>query len=770
MSQTLWREPQVEEAPSNLVFQNRCGNRLTMLFQDRHVDLDLSYKPNAFRRKDFAARTFSSRDLWTNLFDEVRIPDLGHGDIKQWGYDPFVTELSVQFTSGACNRVRVWNLPDENAFVLSARAPLTLVFRPHRAFLDRQDGLFIERFTDRGEDIVSFVAFPSRQLVRLRELADGARALQLMEDDLVVIGGEENLAQIERLLVGLAGLRPEQLTSRVEATLAASLAAGRIEAADATLQRVLDLNQRIVWSGLDASGACFGALNRIYHLVWVRDGAMTSAHMAQAGNPAFLRIWVPFLLANPSHVLAEDGTRREEFGQLVGTRWSKAEDDGIFYAVWSLFAHWQATADDALILGPDLPRLLTAIDRHLATRYDTGLGLMGSDTLGEESLHSSPYFGYDVVNGRQVPIHGHGEGRPPIRRVYSLYHQANTINVLLMAVALLAERSDADGGRSAAWLALVEGMRLRTRDLFSQPDGTLAAMILVFVDGSQECAIAGPRCDVWETAWAVSQGPFFPWPDLQSATAERLCALWPTLGRYGICPWNCLLRLLHEQGRLEAGGWRALVGQELEEAMQTSVKYPMPGALAECVGWPEGWRGLPFSAGSLAASACAQLLRTLPQGVAVRGGSAVSAVTGWRWRLSRIDAQAQGAGEDVASWSLDGEHFVRCLQMPEDRLRAGRQSLDITRGPAPTLPRLVGSDGQLVGYREDAGGATAVLRSRMPLTLLVADPGRVDGADLERLDLPGTRLSALRLPPGTVTLEMTDSGLNVRFTAEKGRP
>jgi hypothetical protein len=762
MSQTLWREPQVEEAPRNLVFQNRCGNRLTMLFQDLHVELELSYKPNAFRRKDFAARTFSSRDLWSNLFAEVRIPDLGHGDVKQWGYDPFVTELSVQFTSEARNRVRVWNLPDENAFVISARAPLTLVFRPHRAFLDRQDGLFIERFTDRGEDIVSFVSFPSRQLVRLRELADGARALQLMEDDLVVIGGEENLAQIERLLAGLAGLRPEQLTSRVEATLAAPLAAGRIKAADAQLQRVLDINQRIVWSGFDAGGACIGALNRIYHLMWVRDGAMTSAHLAQAGNPALLRLWAPFLLANPSQIMAEDGSRREEYGQLVGTRWSKAEDDGIFYAVWSLFALWQATGDDALILGPELPRLVAAIDRQLESRYDAGSGLMGSDTLGEESLHSSPYFGYDVVNGQHIPLHGHCAGRRPIRRVHSLYHQANTINLLLMAVALLTERSDADGGRSAAWLDLVEQMRQRTRDLFLQPDGTLAAMILIFVDGSQECTVAGPGSDVWETAWAVSQGPFFPWPDLQSATAERLRTFWPDMGRYGICPWNCLARLLHEHGRLEAGGWRALVDQEIEEALQTPVKYPMPGALAECVGWPEGWRGLPFSIGSLAASACAQLLRALPQGVAVRGGSAVQAVTGWRWRLSRFDAQAQGAGEDVASWSIDGERFARCLQVPEDRLRAGRQALDIMRGPTPAQPRLVGSDAQLVSYREDAGGASAVLRSRMPITLLVSDPGRVGGAGLERLDLPGTRLSALRLPPGTVALDLTDSGLAVR--------
>ncbi len=761
MSQTLFREPQIEEAPRNLILQNRCGNRLSLLFHEREVELDLNYKPNAFRRKDLAARTFSGRDVWTNLFAGVRAIELGHGDIAHWGYDPFCTELGVQYGNGARNRIRIWNLPEENAFVISARAPLTLVFRPHRAFSDPRDGLFTERFADRGEEITSFVAYPSRQLSRLRELSDGSRVVQLLEDDLVVIGGEENPGQVERLLAALAGLTPDQLTARVEAALVAPLAAGRVIAADPDLQRVLDLNRRVVWSGLDAGGACFGALNRIYHLIWVRDGSMTSAHMAQSGNPAFIRTWAPFLLANPSRVMAEDGTRHDEFGQIVGTRWSKAEDDGLFYATWSAFTHWQATGDDALIAGPDLPRLIGAIERILSSRFDASLGLMGSDTLGEESLHSSPYFAYDVVNGSLARFQEHAVGRKTVRLIYSLYHQSNTINVLLMACALLAQRRDLDGGRCARWLDLASLLTQRTRELLLQPDGTFATMILRYADGSDERVPFGPGGDFWEPAWAVSQGPFFPWPDAQLTTAVMIVRDWSSYKAYGFCPWNSLARTLHEHGQLPTGGWRAMLDQQLREALMLTNKYPMIGALTEYQGDVEGWRGLPFSAGSLMASSCAQLLRALPQGVAVRGGSAVQAVTGWRWRLSRIDAHSDGMGEDVAGWSLDGERFAHCLQVPEDRLRAGGHAIAITRGVAPGHARIEDADGSLIAYRESGDGCTAIFRSAVPQQVRIRNCGTfaataADGSTvaIRRHDLAGTPYSVLMLPAGTVTLRL----------------
>ena len=306
-------------------------------------------------------------------------------------------------------------------------------------------------------------------------------------------------------------------------------------------------------------------------------------------------------------------------------------------------------------------------------------------------------------------------------------------------------------------LRLAADLTVRTRELLGLPDGTLAAMILRYQDGSDERVPFGRGCDYWETAWAVSQGPFLPWPDLQLATAALIRRDWSSYHAYGFCPWNCLARTLHEHGRLPAGGWRAMLDQQLREALQLTTKYPMPGALTEYAGAPESWRGLPFSAGSLMASACAQLLRALPQGVAVRGGSAIDAVGGWRWRLSRLDATASGAGEEVAAWTIEGERFTRCQQVPEDRLRAGGHAVAIVRGVAPAHACIQGSDAQLLSCREAADGCTATFRSAVPMQVTVRHLG-VWSADAAgtRLDLPDTEIAVLSLPAGTVTLRLTD--------------
>lgn len=86
--------------------------------------------------------------------------------------------------------------------------------------------------------------YPSRALSRLRNLPDGSCALQLLEDDVILIGAEENRAQVARILGELAGLGIAALVARAERSLAQPLAAGGIIAADPDLQRVLDLNRR----------------------------------------------------------------------------------------------------------------------------------------------------------------------------------------------------------------------------------------------------------------------------------------------------------------------------------------------------------------------------------------------------------------------------------------------------------------------------------------------------------------------------------------------
>jgi len=229
MSQSMenyFRHPIMEEGDNNLILQNRCGNRLTLMFKPTGTDLEFVYKPNAFRRKEFVARNFSNRDNQTVLFPMFTMPDILSTDAS-YEYDPFVSRIKIIAPSGAKNTITTVNIPDENAFVISARSPLLLAFKPHSKF-EVTDGLLTEKFTERGEEIVSFIKFPGIEQNRFRILADGTYVLQVLENDVIIIGGEENLYQVNRLCRKLEPFNLDRLIARNETLIKPELATSSI--------------------------------------------------------------------------------------------------------------------------------------------------------------------------------------------------------------------------------------------------------------------------------------------------------------------------------------------------------------------------------------------------------------------------------------------------------------------------------------------------------------------------------------------------------------
>ncbi|MFW6303398.1 MAG: hypothetical protein ACOC2L_02140, partial [Candidatus Sumerlaeota bacterium] len=618
--QSYYRAPQVEQARRNIILQNRAGNRLTLLMDDDQTELEFVYKPNAFRRKDHYARNFSNRDNFTKCFADVVLPDIQADFITTFDYDPFVTRLKIEAPSGARNKLSVVNVADENAFVISARAPLLVGIKPQLMFEDR-DGMLLDEFEDRGERIVSFIAFPGYEKNRYRVMEDGTHVLQILENDVVVFGAEDSRSQAERVSGKLRSMSLDGLIRRNEEFIQPVTEQGRLVTKDEKLQRILDLNQRVVYSGIDEGGACFGALNRIYHLIWVRDGSMTTALSARSGNPEYLKKWAPFLMANPSVMMREDGSHVLEYLQIVGSRWTKSEDDGIFYAALTLFTYFQTTGDDSLIRGRGLEILIESMDRFLEKAWEEDLGMIGSDTRGEESLKGSPYYGYDIVNGMMKKSKGTAEKDDKVlERSYSLYNQVNVYNTLLMLTSLLNERPELDGGRSARYMEIAAKLQETIDTDFLNDKGCLKADRAVFDDGTVGWIEFEPGADYWEYAWAVSLGPFFPAPEAQLRSARKVPELWPQIKAYGYCPWNTLARTLREHG-MDSKNWRAMLDEEIEDALMLTEKYPTPGALTEYQNAPDGWRALPFSAGSLFFSASSLLLQSLPFGIAVRAST-----------------------------------------------------------------------------------------------------------------------------------------------------
>jgi hypothetical protein len=753
----IYREPVTEEGKHAIILQNRCGNRLTLMVHEDRSELEFVYKPNAARRKDFRARNFSNRDNQTELFPAFTIPDLRAGYVTEFDYDPFVTRVRLQAPSMAVNTLTMVNILGENVFALSASQPLTLCFRPRRTF-QCQDGLLTEASSDRGEDFISFLAFDGYEHNRYRVLDDGTHILQLYQNDILLVGGEENSSRVHAALHKLRGKSLPELIAANEAALEPVMRKGRIQFADADFQRVIDFNKRIIYSGVDEGGACFGAINRIYYLIWNRDGSQTSSMTARAGNPELLKAWAPFILANPAIRRDSDGRPVAEWLQMLGTRWTKAEDDGIYYAFLSLFTLLQTTGDDSLLDTADFDRLLGSLDHTIATRFDEKEGLFGSDVRGESDLRTSPNYGYDAVNGSM--LHGADniyDSLPAFARSYGLYHNVNLYNALRMAAVLIeAVPHRATPERAAGYLALAERIGHTVRTKYVNNDGIFHADYERMVDGTMrwiEFTDTDYTPDYWEYAWAVSVGPFFPDVGTALRSAAHVRETWPvvTKGGYGYCPWNTLSRFLKEYGVLDSASYKEMLADEVREARLPGGKFPMKDALTEYHGWTDSWRPLPFSAGSFLWSTTSLILQSLPRGLAVRASDLVGEARDFHYQTARLDATATGTGDHVATWSINGIEVTGSLQIPENLLRAGRNAVQVTRGSASTATRLYASDARLLAVEKTAAGLRYVIGASGPVELIFENWNSGEGIEIVR-DGAAVTLTTEALPGGRFTL------------------
>ena len=761
---SIFASPVIEEGKRNIILQNRCGNRLTLLVFDDKTSLEFIYKPNAFRRKEYRARNFSNRDNFTLLFPEASLPMISNGNIASYEYDPFVTRLKIQNQHGARNEITVVNVADENMFALSASAPTVLTFKPHRQFAVTSSLLY-EKFVDRGEEIVSFVAFRNMEQNRFRVLKDGTYVLQLFENDVIFIGGEENEYQMHRAIHRFDEKSPEEIIAENERRLAPQMNQGRIYYRNPDFQRVLDINHRVVYSGIDEGGACFGALNRIYYLIWVRDGSMTASLMARAGNPGLIKCWAPFLLNNPNVVRRQDGTTAKEFLQIAGTRWTRNEDDGIYYAVMSLYTYFKTTGQDDLFSGDPLPVLIEAVQNYLSKNWDSNRKMVISSTIGETPLRDDPYFGYDVVNGNYEHNDYHLSQGKELRRSATLYLQVNTYNIMMMMTELLSCRSDLDKGLSAQYLRIARELQETLRKVYyDKANDCLYSAIEFYADGTEGTLNFKTDNNPWEGSWACSVGPFFPVPDLQLKTARVIYSTWPKITKqgYGYCPWNTLGGMLYEYG-LGSSRYEEMLSLEIKEANMLTRKYPMPGALTEYSTNPEGWRGLPFSAGSLFFSMSGHIIQSLPSGIAVRASEKVDSIKNFRYKLSSLSAFARGNGDEVETFRLNGEKIPYSLQLPESKLLPGPNVIEIERTRSFPGFRLYSSSATLHEISLAKDTVIYSFSSAVPVQLYVQNIEKAGSVRIE--ETPGRIIpfEPVCMPGTGITLIETNAGGKIKM-------
>lgn len=673
-----------------LLLHNRLGIRIELNF-DKLGLLELWISPLSGRSLDADVRNFSNRDDHTRLFDRIQLPGLSEAAFVRCDYDAFHTV--VHFKHQVLHVVPLFDRP---GLVLWFEQPQTVDFKSDKADTPRRrdDRHFLLEHPDRGL-VFHFAAAlePAARFVHQIRVEPGrstyAQARLPAGERLCVCGG---LADENVLALARDTLRPtlQRFLDSEARLIANATSTGAFQLrAQPKLQSLLDVNRRVLVSMQDTSGAVRAALNRIYYLIWVRDGAIIEVMHGNSGSLEPLQRWTDFLLANPT-VIRDESPRGRTFLMLVNpiTKW---EEDGIFYAIWSAFSAWTQSGDDARYRSPDtLAVLHDALDWLERRCFDRRRGLFGRFFACETPLPGSRDDGYDNAVGNPTgPSHVRHDG-VPARQSFDIY-------INLYAYAAYGMLAALETNDTKAQSLLRKAQRLGRRIARFFPDNQLPDYgDILGADGKTRRA--GPfGLDLTDYVWGLSLTPYTPHPwrmhDIRRRLLQRAVA---KPANWFLAGYFSLLSSLDTDATDES---------EILHAMHLAAKQcyrpgrhlAMPNTVVEMFDQPDGhpWhdvRPQAFSIGPWLATVCGLGLRRLPHGLAVRAGRNLKHISNYEYRRCRLTATFSGTGDHL-DIQLDGQPLRNSLQIPDDRLPiddVATLTVRRVRKPAPG-PLLVAS-------------------------------------------------------------------------------
>jgi len=391
------------DPPGKLVLMHGpCGLRAELIVGRFDTRLELWLSPLARSSGRWEDRNLANRDDPLRLFEAIVFSECNEGNFTGCEWDAF--HSVVRFGE---RTLHLMTLHDDPGVVIWSDAPLAVDFKSGRddRTARRSGDLFAVTHTEAGHTL-NFVAacggggMHHQVVPEVPGRARYSRALVEADTPVVVLGedvGELQYAPAVRAL-DLAGQRPQQLLAANEAAIAKGLAQGIIVLRDdEALGELTAKSRRLLLACQDRQGAIRAALSRIYYMIWVRDGAITTAFQGYSGWGDALAAWSRFLLANPTRIDDPECPGRT-FGQLVGPI-AKRQEDGILYAVWSAFAAWTQSGGGAEPPPAAAAVLGEAVDWLERWCFDDEAGLFYRVFACETPMRGSWDNGYDNAVG-----------------------------------------------------------------------------------------------------------------------------------------------------------------------------------------------------------------------------------------------------------------------------------------------------------------------------------------------------------------------------------
>lgn len=644
--------------------------------------LELWLSPLAGSSAHYRDRNFSNRDDYSSLFDAITVRGLKEADFIGCDYDPFHVVIRYQKQV-----MHVVPLADKPAVAVWFDEPQIVDLKSDKEakLLGQKQDSFMVGFKDRFHDLQHLAVIgPGKGAFRHQITFDEGRSFYARAElaagqplFFIGTGKPDNAATVG---AALKKLKPAQLLKANEKKVAELTASGAIELQNAAdLEHIIAVNRRVLAAKQDAQGAIRAAINRIYYMIWVRDGSMIEAFQAYAGAVEPLRKWVRFMLANPTKVNEKGYPKGETFLMLVNqiTKW---EEDGVFFAIWSAFTLAQQSGEK--LKAKELATLQGAMDWLERYCFDKKQGLFGRYFHCETPLPGSRDFGFDNAVGNPGDFYSPGYQGERIKRSYDIY-----INEICHAAYLmLAELSGTKAGKP--YLDKAAALRARMADwreaAAESPVGLPPYGELLTEKGKS--ILAGPygldRCDY---EWALSVPPFFSHPPAAPAIRKALVKDVVAANKQEfLAAWFSMLQSL-DIVDIEEGEIMSVLLKAAEQCKRPGSKLPMPNTVVEMLNMPDGHpyhdiRPQAFSIGPMLAALTGLGVRRLPYGLAVRFSGALKSVKHYDWRGNQIDFHFSSEG-DFPKLTVNGKELVGTWQLPENLLSKKLNSVKLTGEP-----------------------------------------------------------------------------------------
>ena len=656
-----------------ILMHSPCGVRVELIIGKRETRLELWLSPKARSSARQADRNLANRDDPLRLFDAIVFPEFKEETFTRCEWDAF--HSVVHFGERALHLMALFE--DPGVAFWTEGGDLAVDFKSGRddRTAVRTDALFAITHEEAGHTL-SFAAAckPGSMFHQIvPEVAGRSRYSRAVVKDhspVLVLG--EDVTEVDYSPAGraasLAGEKPERLLQENEFAIEKGLEQGDLALADdPELSELLHKSRRLLLACQDKQGAIRAALSRIYYMIWVRDGAITTAFQAYSGWADALAGWTRFLLANPTRIDDPECPGRT-FGQLVGPI-AKRQEDGILYAVWSAFAAWTQSGAGAEPAPGAAAVLREAVDWLERWCFDAEAGLFYRVFACETPMRGSWDNGYDNAVGWVWKGTSHSRGvfwkEKPVVRTYDSYINLGMVSVYRMMAALTGEES---------WLRKAK-LLLDQADHLIPEAGAAPYGLAVFEDGSSEMA-GHHDMDREDYAWGHSVPPFgLANPGHRRARRENVVDLLDKRREgYFLASYYSVLAAADPLDHAPEAIYRA-IREGAETSFEGGGNYPMPMAILEKLG--EGvdseWhyiRPQCFSAGPMLAALSGLGLRRLPFGLALRSGFGLQTIRGYAWGGKKIDCTFADAPWAILEVRIDDEPLLHTLQIPEKRLRA----------------------------------------------------------------------------------------------------